>query len=335
MAWRVIYRLSLIAGLLVLTLLIGTAGFSILAHYPVFDAFYMTLTTITTVGYQEVHPLNHVGRVFNSFLILFGVSAMFFSVGVMTETIIELQLHDRYGRGKRRRMVQHMKNHYIVCGFGRVGRSASHELKRSGVPFLVLDRSEQRVARATDSGMVAVVADATSDASLREAGIMRACGFISALPTDAENVFVILSAKTLNPKLTVVTRAAEEGAEEKLRRAGADIVFSPYSIAGQRLAQALVRPHVAQFIDFAAHGLGLDVSIEEFRIPPGQHGIQETLSVIVSPGSLDVIVLAVRKRDGQMVFNPPAEAQVGPGDFLIVMGRQPGLRRLEQSLAQV
>ena len=212
---RVVRRILLIAGLLVLTLCVGTAGFEFLEGYSLFDAFYMTLITITTVGYQELRPLSYSGRLFNSFLILFGVSAMFFAVGTMTQTIIELELQDGYGKGRKKRMIMKMHDHYVVCGFGRVGRNAAYELQRAGVPFLVIDRSEQRVERATQAGMQAVVADATHDDSLREAGVLRAKGFIVALPTDAENVFVILSAKTLNPKLTVVTRASEEGAEEK------------------------------------------------------------------------------------------------------------------------
>ncbi len=319
--------MSLIAGLLLLTLCIGTIGFRMIEGYSVFDAFYMTLITITTVGYQELRPLSHAGRIFNSLLILFGVSAMFFSVGVMTQTIIELELHDRYGKGRKKRMIQKLSNHFIVCGFGRVGRSASHELQRSKVPFLVIDRSEQRVTRATEAGMLAIVADATSDDSLRDAGIMRARGFISALPTDAENVFVILSAKTLNPKLTVVTRAAEEAAEEKLRRAGADLVFSPYSIAGQRLAQALVRPHIVQLIDFASHGMGLDVTVQELRA-----GSASTLSRIFDHKDLNTIVLALREAGGRTLFNPPPETPIATGDVLIVMGRQPDLTKLEEIL---
>jgi voltage-gated potassium channel len=157
---------------------------------------------------------------------------------------------------------------------------------------------------------------------------MRARGFISALPTDAENVFVILSAKTLNPKLTVVTRAAEEGAEEKLRRAGADIVFSPYSMAGQRLAQALVRPHVAQFMNFAAQGMGLDVSIEEFRVDrTGVPGLA-IVGDLVARRDLGVIVLAMRKANGPMLFNPALDTPIEAGDFVIAIGKQPQLRNI-------
>ncbi len=232
---RLVRRAFFIAALLLFTLGAGTVGFQIIEGYPLFDAFYMTLITITTVGYQEIHQLSHAGRIFNSFLILFGVSAVFFAVGAMTQTIIELELQDRYGQRRKKRMIQQMHDHFIVCGFGRVGRNASYELQRANAPFIVVDRNEQRVERAMHAGMVAVVADATHDDSLREIGVMRARGLIAALPSDAENLFIILSAKTLNPKLTVVTRAAEEESEGKLRRAGADTVFAPYTMAGHRL----------------------------------------------------------------------------------------------------
>ena len=274
---RIARRIVLIAALIVFTMLIGTLGFRLLEHYPLFDAFYMTLITIATVGYQEIRPLSHAGRIFNSFLILFGVSAMFVAVGTMTQTIIELQLQDRYGERRRRRAIMRMKDHYIVCGFGRVGRNSAVELQRAGVPFVVIDRNEQRVERATEAGMAAIRADATQDETLREAGVERARGFIAALATDADNVFVILSVKTLNPGLTVVTRASEENAEEKLRRAGADTVFSPYSMTGYRLAQALVRPHVVQLLDFAGQAVGLDVTMEQLRVAPESGaGVAET-----------------------------------------------------------
>jgi len=274
---RIVRRIVLIGSLIAAAMVFGIAGFRLIEGYSFFDAFYMTLITITTVGYQEVHPLSHAGRVFNSFVIFFGVTAMFIAMGAMTQTIIELQLHDRYGERRKKRAIMKLKDHYIVCGFGRVGRHAATELQKTGVPLLVIDGNEQRVARATQAGMLAMLADSTRDETLREAGVERARGFIAALATDADNVFVILSAKTLNPRLTVVTRASEEDAEEKLRRAGADTVFSPYSITGHRLAQALVRPHVVQLLDFAGQAFadhrdsGTAGSEADFGEGCGQH----------------------------------------------------------------
>jgi len=330
---RIARRIVLIAALIVFTMLIGTVGFRLLENYPLFDAFYMTLITITTVGYQEIRPLSHAGRVFNSFLILFGVSAMFVAVGAMTQTIIELQLQDRYGERRKKRAIMRMKDHFIVCGFGRVGRNAAFELQRTGAPFLVIDRDEQRVERATQAGMLAIRADATRDESLREAGVEHARGFIAALATDADNVFVILSVKTLNPNLTVVTRASEEDAEEKLRRAGADTIFSPFSMTGHRLAQALVHPHVVQLLDFAGQAVGLDVTMEQLRVAPDSQLASRRLGDLV-PREARLIVLAIGKPDGKMIFNPPVEMEVSAGDVLVVMGEQPSLRSMENLLTK-
>jgi voltage-gated potassium channel len=332
---RLARRVILIVGVLLLTILVGTVGFHVIEGYTLFDAFYMTLITITTVGYAELHPLSRAGRIFNSLLILFGVTAMFFAVGAMTQTIIELELRDRFGNRRTKRMIGKMENHFIVCGFGRVGRSASYELQRAAVPFLVLDRNEERVDRALQSAMPAMHGDATLDQSLRDAGVTRARGLIAALATDADNLFVILSAKTLNPKLTVVTRAAEEESEKKLQRAGADTVFAPYSILGHRLAQALLRPHVAQFLDFATKNIGLDVAIEQVRVGPHSEFVSKTLREMQIRRDLGVIVLAIRKSDGQMIFNPPAGMEIRAGDFLIVMGEQPNLQNLENLLTSV
>lgn len=329
---RIGRRLILIAALLMLTFCIGTTGFRLIERYSLFEAFYMTLITVTTVGYQELRPLSHAGRIFNSFLILFGVTAMFLAVGAMTQTIIEFELQDRYGERRRKRMITKMKDHFIVCGFGRVGRNASYELQRAGVPFLVVDRNPQRVQRAMHSGMAAVEADATRDDSLREVGVLRARGLIAALPGDAENLFIILSAKALNPKLTVVTRASEEEAEEKLRRAGADTVFAPYTVAGHRLAQALIRPHVLEFLEFGARDAGPRIMMEQVRVDDKKKLASTTLGDMLADRDWGVIVVAIRKSSGQMLFNPPPPTEISAGDFLIVLGERPNLQNLESVL---
>jgi voltage-gated potassium channel len=329
---RWVRRTALIAALLLLTFCAGTIGFSLIEGYSLFDAFYMTLITITTVGYAEIHPLSQAGRLFNSFLIFFGVSAMFLAFGTMTQAIIELELQDQYGKRRKKRMIEEMHDHFIVCGFGRVGRNASYELQRSRVPFIVVDRNEERVARAMQADMIAVVADATRDDDLRGVGVLNARGLIAALPSDAENLFIILSAKTLNPKLTVVTRASEEEAGEKLRRAGADTVFAPYTMAGQRLAQALVRPHVVQFLDLATTDVGPKIALEQVRVAPETQFVSKTLGEMVEHRKLGIIVLAIRKSNAQMIFNPPAETIIDAGDFLIVLGEQPNLQQFESVL---
>lgn len=329
---RLLYRVLLIAGLLTITLIAGTIGFSILQGDTVFDAFYRTVTTISTAGHTELRPLNYQAQVFNAILIMFGVTAMFLAVGAMTQTIIELELQDRFGKRRIKRMIQTLHDHVIVCGFGRVGRHASFELQQARAPFVVLDRDEARVTRASGMGMIAVAADATRDQSLREAGVERASGLIAALPSDAENLFIILSAKALNPKLRVVTRVSEEEAEEKLRRAGADTVLTPYAIAGNQMANALLRPHVVEFLDFEHSDLGPHVSIEQVCVAPqGQFGTR-TLAQLMEKHHAGAIVLAVRRKSGEMLFNPPAEHEIAPGDYLIVMGQHERLEELEKML---
>jgi voltage-gated potassium channel len=263
-------------------------------------------------------------------MILFGVTVMFVAVGAMTQTIIELEFADRYGRRRRSRMISQLQDHFIVCGFGRVGRNASYELQRAKAPFLVVDRSEQRVARASDAGMLAIVADATNDDDLRKAGVLRARGLIAALPSDAENLFIILSAKTINSNLTVATRASEEHNEDKLRRAGADTVFAPYTLAGRRLADFLLRPHVAEFLDFTVSAVGPKITLEQ--VPVGTSFVTTTLGTLVSSNNINAIVLALRRTDGEMLFNPSADHPVAAGDFLIVLGDKDSLTQLEKLL---
>ena len=328
-------RRFLIIGLAITgTLLIGTVGFTLIEHYPPFDAFYMTLTTMTTVGYAELHPLSREGRIFNSFLIFFGVTTIFIAIGAMTQTIIELEFGDAIGQRRNKKMIEKLKGHYIICGFGRVGRGAAAELQHAGAPFVVVDISPERVERAMQSGMLAVAADSTRDETLRQVGIERAAGLVAALATDADNLFVLLSAKGLNPHLYVATRAAEEGAEEKMRRAGADAVFAPYVITGHRLAQSLLRPHVVQFLDFTTKDIGEDISIEQVRVSEASDIASKTIREMQLGRDVGVIVMAIRKGDGQMVFNPPADTAVLGGEYLIVMGRQENLRTLETLIAE-
>ena len=325
-------RLLLIPLAIAITLPLGTAGFVIIENYPVFDAFYMTLTTMTTVGYMEIRQLSRAGRVFNSLLLAIGTSTIFISVGLMTQFIIQMELGDALGRRRNKRMIEKLNDHYLICGFGRVGRGAAAELQHAGVPFVVIDRDPERVERARAAGMLAVAADSTRDESLRQAGIERARGLVAALATDADNLFVLLSAKGLNPRIYVATRAAEESAEAKMRRAGADAVFAPYSLTGHRLAQSLLRPHVVQFLDFTTKEIGEDVAIEQVRVADSSRMVAKSLRDMQLGREYNVIVMGIRRADGRMAFNPTADTTVSPGDYLIVMGRLDNLRTIEAIL---
>jgi voltage-gated potassium channel len=330
---RLVRRFVFTLLAIVLTLTIGTVGFVVIAGYPPFDAFYMTLITMTTVGYGELHPLSHAGRVFNSFLILFGVTTIFIAIGAVTQTVIEMEFGDVFTRRRSKRMIDKLKDHFIICGFGRVGRGAASELLHEGAPFVVVDSNPERVERAMTAGMLAVAADATRDETLHQVGIDRARGLVAALATDADNLFVLLSAKGLNANIYVAARAAEEGAEQKMRRAGADSVFAPYALTGHRLAQSLLRPQVVQFLDFTTNDFGTDIAIEQVTVGRGTMAASKTIKELQIGRDLGVIVMAIRKSDGEMHFNPPADTAIYGGDCLIVMGRQESLRTLESLVA--
>ncbi|HET8548578.1 MAG TPA: potassium channel protein [Bryobacteraceae bacterium] len=327
-------RLAVVAAAIVVSLLTGTAGFVLIEGYPVFDAFYMSLITVATVGYMEVHPLSVAGRVFNSVLILFGVTTLFLGVGAMAQTAIEIELSGYFPKRRMRKMIENLKDHYIVCGFGRVGRGAAAELKRSGVPFIIIDRSEAKVDRAMREGVLAALGDATLDPTLREVGIARARGLIAALATDADNLFLTISAKTLNPTLNVATRVVEEEAEAKFRRAGADAVFATYTITGSRLAQSILRPHVVQFLEVATMDSGMKVSIEQVRVGESSEFVSKSLRQMQLRREVGVIVLAIRRATGDMLFNPDPEAEIRAGDYLIAMGTEDQLAKMNQLMAE-
>jgi voltage-gated potassium channel len=328
-------RLIVIAFALVVTLGGGTLGFVLIEHYPVFDAFYMALITVTTVGYGEIHPLSHAGRVFNSCLILFGVITMLLAVGAMTQTIIELELNQFFGRRRTKGMIDKLEGHIILCGFGRVGRGAADELRQSGIPFVVVDNNEDKVERAMKAGMLGALADASRDETLKDVGIDRAKGLIATLSSDADNLFLILTAKTLNANLQLSARVSEESSEQKMRRAGADFVFAPYTSTGHRMAQALVRPHVQQFLDFTTRNIGFDVGIEQVQVGHRCAFAGKSLEEMAIRRDSGVIVLAIRKENGEMLFNPTPDARVVSGDYLIAMGETQSLRKLENVLMGV
>ncbi len=328
-------RIAQIAVAIATVISIGCTGYMVFAGAPLFDSLYMALTTITTIGYGEMIPLGRTGRIFNIFYIVVGVGTVLVALGVLTQAMIELELSGYFPKRRRRRMIENLKSHFIVCGYGRVGRSASEELRKSGVPILVIDRNEERVDRALQSGLLAVAADSTRDEVLRDVGIDRARGLIAALSTDADNTYLILSAKALNPMLPVATRVSEEESERKLRRAGADVVFAPYTITGQRLSQSLLKPHVNEFIDFTTgNDMGLDIRIEQVQVSARSEYVSKSLRQAQLRAELGVIVLAIRKATGQMVFNPPADFEIGAGDYLIVMGQPAQLRRLEELMEE-
>lgn len=324
--------------LIVLALLalagIGTAGFHFIEGWPWFDGFYMTLTTFTTIGYQETHPLSTAGRVFNVFLIVCGVSLVFLAIGTLTQALVEFELRDFFGRRRMEREIERLTDHYIICGAGRVGRSVARELKRKPVPFVIIDTNEAKLAKYVAEGWSTIIGDGTQENVLRRAHIERAAGLVAATTTDATNIYIVLTARGLNPKLKIIARASEEDAEKHLKTAGADSVISPYHFAGHRIAQAFLRPHVLDFLDSATVHLGMDLEIAQIAIPPGSRFVGQSLAGSHIRHEMGVIVLAI-KRGEDMHVGPSRDDVIETGDVLIAMGESSGLRRLEEAAQNV
>jgi voltage-gated potassium channel len=328
---RALAVLALITSLLIF----GTLGFHWVEGWTLFEGFYMTLMTLTTVGYGEVHPLSMAGRIVAAALMLGGVAAVFISIGVLVDMIIKLELADYFGRRRRQRMLEILTDHYIVCGAGRVGRSVIRELRRSGAPVLLVDSDPQRLEWAAKEGIPTLVADATQDETLRKARIMEAKGLVAAISSDAENVYVTLSAHVLNPSLIISARATDEQAEAKLKRAGATTVLTPYGFIGHRLAQSMLRPHVLSFLDVASAFSGdgdLQIETDQLHITKASPLCGRTLEEAHVRQAYGLIVLALRKAAGSMLFNPDGNTRIESGDVLIAMGERSKLKRMSDAL---
>ena len=331
---HLIVRRSLwLAGAIALVLAIGTLVYVWIDQAEPFEAFYMAVLTMATVGYGETIHLSRAGRIFNSIYILFSTSLLLVGMGVLTTSMVEMQFGELLGRRKIKRMIDSLTNHFIVCGIGRVGRGAAEEFQRSGVPFVIVDDNPQRLEWATKLNMLTLLGDATKDETLRDAGIDHARGVVCALATDADNLFLTISAKSLNAKISISTRANERETEHKMRRAGADSVFAPYNYTGARLAQSILRPHVSEFLDFTTTGLGPNVGLEQVLV--ASTFVARNLQELHIRRELGIMVLAIRRPNGEMHLNPGPDHTVQGGDHLIVMGETVSLRKLEKLLAGI
>jgi voltage-gated potassium channel len=326
---KVLRNLRMIAVALVLVALLGTVGFHFIEGWPWFDGLYMVVTTLTTIGYQEIHPLSHAGRVFNLAIIVAGVALVFLAIGALTQTLLEFELQSFFGRRRMEREIGRLRDHYVICGAGRVGRSAARELARRPAPFVIIEQNESKAARYAAENWLTLIGDATKEQTLREVQIEHAIGLVAATTTDATNLYIVLTARGLNPKLKIIARASEEDAEKHLLTAGADSVVSPYLFAGQRIAQSFLRPHVVSFLDTATTHLGLDLEIGEIAIRRGSTFAGKTIEGSRIRQERGVIVLAIKKEKG-MHFNPSPDDHIEAGDFLISMGEPAQLRELEQ-----
>jgi voltage-gated potassium channel len=322
----------LAGALLVVILAGGTAGYMLIEGWNAWDAFYMTVTTVVTVGFGEIHPLSTAGRMFTVALIFGGVGTAFYTATLAATIIVEGGLHRRLQRRRGARMLEHIKDHFIVCGYGRIGSIIAAELHQQGVPVAVIERDPARVRQAIDRGWVALEADASREEVLTKAGIHRARGLITAVGTDAENVFTVLTARVMRPDLFIIARVESDDAEHKLRRAGADRVISPYQIGATQMVQTALRPAVVDFFHLATSSERLDLSMEQVHIKNDSPLANQTIVDAGIRQKFGVIVVGIKRAGGGMDFNPPPEAVMRSGDELVVLGRTENVKALEKGV---
>jgi voltage-gated potassium channel len=320
-----------LVAVLVLLVAIGTAGFHFIEGWSWFDGLYMVITTFTTIGYTEVHPLSHIGRIFNVLLILMGVGNVFLIIGALTQSVLEVEFNQFFGRRKMEREISRLTGHYIICGAGRVGRSVARELARKPASFVVIESDPDKAAKYNEEGWPIIIGDATKEQILKQARIESAAGLVAASTTDAINTYIVLTARGINPRLKIIARASEEDAEKHLKTAGADTVISPYTFAGYRIAHSFLRPNVLDFIEIAMlQNTELGLEIEEIKVDETSRFASKTVRDSHIRQELDVIVLAIKRPGQQMLFNPKSDDMINAGDQIVVMGQPERLRKLEQ-----
>ncbi|HZU36064.1 MAG TPA: potassium channel protein [Gemmataceae bacterium] len=322
-------RLLLLSLVLALLILAGTLGYALIEGWSLFDALYMTVITLTTVGYEEVHPLSDAGRTFTMLLLLGGVFSFIYAATELIRTVVSGELQTTLGRQRMARDLAKLKDHMIICGFGRMGRLVCQVFCEHGCPFVVIDRDPAVLAGFDLAHGLAVPGDATSDALLQQAGVAHARALVTVVPSDADNLYITMSARLLNDRLTIVARAENEVAEKKLMRAGASRVVSPYVIGGHRVANAVLRPNVVDFVELATRTEHLELQLEESKIGAASCLVGSTLQQSRLRQEQGVIIVAIKKAAGRMLFNPPADAVMQSGDILITLGPRDKLDQLD------
>jgi voltage-gated potassium channel len=325
--------LALAAVILVIVTAGGTAGYMLIEGWSAWDAFYMTVITITTVGYREVHDLSGPGQLFTVVLIFGGVGAALYTFTLLAVVVVEGGLPKRLQQRRRARMLDTLTDHFIVCGYGRIGSIVAAQFRRQKVPFVVVERDPERLQAALDDGALAVEADASREDVLKRVGIDRARGLIAAVGTDAENVYAVLTARVLRPDLFIVGRAESEDATTKLKRAGADRVISPYQIGAVQMAQTALRPAVVDFVELATSSENLELAMEEIPIDSGSRLAGRSILDANLRQRFGVIVVGIQGHDRRMRFNPEPDAALNGGDTLVVLGRPDSLKQLENEAA--
>ncbi|WP_319525548.1 potassium channel protein [uncultured Desulfosarcina sp.] len=320
---------------LILTLalvIFGTGGYMIIEGWPFDDALYMTVITMATVGYGEVHQVSDTGRIFTMFLIVMGVGYFMYVVGLIVQFLVEDRIRVILGRRKLEKQIAKLKGHYIICGYGRIGRVLSRYLTERYLDVVIIEKNTNRQEKMDEDGVLYLIGEATDESLLIKAGIERAKGLVTAVATDSENVFLTLIAKQLNPDLFIVARAIQNTAKRTLQAAGAGKVISPYDLGARRMAHAILRPTVIKFLELAFTDDSTDIQVEEILV----HSTSRLLNVELKNSGirqqLDLIILTIKKADGSMIFNPKADTRIETDDTLVVVGRARSVSQLAKML---
>ncbi len=313
-------RLAIAIMALLSILCLGTVGFHYLEGWNFPESLYATVVTLSTVGYGDFVPRSGEGMMFTVFIIIVGVGTMLYTVGLITETMIEGRLNIILGKGRLEKMIKKIQDHYIICGCGRIGRLICKELAEEKVDFVVIDNNQEVIQRIEEEGYLHYKGDATQDKTLLAVGIKKAKGIICVLPSDAENLYVILAARELNQDIFILSRSDDEESEKRLLKAGANRVESPYMMGGMRMAMAILRPAMLDFVELTTMKQSLELRMDEIAVCEGSSYIGKSLEDSQIRQKFGLIVVAVKKESGKMIFNPMAKYVLESNDKLIVLG---------------
>ena len=318
-------RIRIVLLAVLAAIAVGTLAFHLLEGWSILDSLYVTVQTLTTVGFGDLTPQTTLGRVFATVFMMIGVGVVIYALTSTVQTIVHSELFARYGHSRK---MSKLQDHFIICGAGRVGSHLIRSLRAVDGVFLVIESDQPKCEALMDMGIPVLIRDATLEESLIEAGVEHARGLASCLPDDADNVYVVLTARDLNPKIHIVARAAEEQAESKLIRAGANRVVAPTIIGGHRMAMALTKPAVGDFLDSVTAN-DLELGFEQLEVDPVSKLVGRKLSESVIRSELNIVIVSIRRNDGELIFNPSGETKIESGDVLIAIGNEESLARLK------